>query len=565
MILPSPGYGYLRGQANTAPKLEDEPITKDGLLQALQMRQIPPDELTRQIARQGVNFFLTPDVERELRAAGATSEVIEAVRKSGAKSGFTQIAIRDFDGSGAESMECEFDCGMFGSRFRDISAPQSFGPMFEADWAWPMTGQYFWGRGQWIYDCGHPTGDIRTGPNAGLTRSELHPCRALATARWEAVNFPENGQFFVPAIQFMFFATRLGGYTDEERPGALPNQDIEFIVDLPKLDMHSGPFPIGHTPDFPHNTIQLPRLLKKVDFSPFSTAINKTAATRLAASKVEPVVEPIRRKDAPTAPPQQVKVTIPFASGIPATDDYYGFILSLGWLDPDQTQARRVKKVRVTLQSIRVGPDDHDAGIFKGSGEWQIRAGVNGRWMQKRQEGISAGDEIPLKVPFDFFLSDDDAVAIAAHGEETDLVHDVYKDRTDDRRTLTVPTTLRAPIPVIGPLFGRNSRPVHYFADCLNGTLAVGRQVVTAMEDDMQFTFGDESDPLGRIDPFHRTSVGDKENPLPIAKVTGRVDLVQTGLPSKEVGKSAELAENPDGVDYLLVYSIEASPQIKDT
>ena len=93
------------------------------------------------------------------------------------KAGFTQPAIRDFNESGAvtgaATMECEFDCGLFGSRFTDKRTPPSFGPMFEADWAWPMAGQLLWARGKWIYDCGHPTSDVKTGPNAGLARSEL--------------------------------------------------------------------------------------------------------------------------------------------------------------------------------------------------------------------------------------------------------------------------------------------------------------------------------------------------------------------------------------------------------
>ncbi|MEJ7714126.1 MAG: hypothetical protein WKF84_30855 [Pyrinomonadaceae bacterium] len=54
---------------------------------------------------------------------------------------------------------------------------------------------------------------------------------------------------FVPGIQFMFFATKEGGYFKDLK---LTDQNYEFIVDLPKI---SGPadltWAIGHTSDFP--------------------------------------------------------------------------------------------------------------------------------------------------------------------------------------------------------------------------------------------------------------------------------------------------------------------------
>jgi hypothetical protein len=61
-----------------APK----PITKAGLLKALQIGGLSPAELVQQINTRGISFVLTPEVELELRAAGATPEVIEAVRRN---------------------------------------------------------------------------------------------------------------------------------------------------------------------------------------------------------------------------------------------------------------------------------------------------------------------------------------------------------------------------------------------------------------------------------------------------------------------------------------------------
>ena len=94
------------------------------------------------------------------------------------------------------------------------------GPMFNnPQWIWPMSGQYCWLTGRWIYDCGHATSDDKS---VGLMRSEIHPCKAMAFAQWEAVSFPENGNLYVPGIRFLFFASRLGGYkeiSDTEQPG----------------------------------------------------------------------------------------------------------------------------------------------------------------------------------------------------------------------------------------------------------------------------------------------------------------------------------------------------------
>jgi len=516
------------------------------------------------------NFMIIPAPSFDyLRGAANIGPVIFASESDG----FNQPVVRDFTGplgTGEGTMECEFDCGLWGSRFTNKHSPQSFGPMFHADWAWPMTGQFFWGMGQWVYDCGHPTNSIKTGPNAGLTRSELHPCHAIATARWEAVKFKENGDFFVPAIQFMFFATAQGGYTDPERVSKLPTKDIEFIVDLPKCPMHQGPFPIGHTPEVPHNTIQMPRLLKDTQFGNFSAALNFTSgAKKFQASAVEPIVEPIRDKDNPNGPPKQVKVTIPFANGINPNADYYGVILSLGWLDTDLSQARRVRKVKVTVDRV-VAQGNHDK---VGDGEWNIRASVNGRWLQRRHEDVEDGMTIPINRAFEFHLADDDMVWIAAHGEETDLVHDIYLDRTDAERVLFL---FRSGIPIIGPLLSQDARPVNYFGDCLDkrdgggGDVDMAREVVSEIISELRSTFNVQSDPLGRIDPFFITRGGiDTENPILVSKVGATLSGQQTGLLTREVGSSAELAEADVGKkgkdDYTIFYKIEVTPQIVGT
>lgn len=57
-----------------------KPITKDGLVKAIQLNGLSTRELVQQIQMRGVDFQLTPQSESELRGAGARPEVIEAAR-----------------------------------------------------------------------------------------------------------------------------------------------------------------------------------------------------------------------------------------------------------------------------------------------------------------------------------------------------------------------------------------------------------------------------------------------------------------------------------------------------
>jgi TonB family protein len=56
------------------------PISKDGLLDALRLRELTTKELVEQVERRGVAFEMGERDEAELRAAGALSKLIEAVR-----------------------------------------------------------------------------------------------------------------------------------------------------------------------------------------------------------------------------------------------------------------------------------------------------------------------------------------------------------------------------------------------------------------------------------------------------------------------------------------------------
>ncbi len=57
-----------------------KPITRKGLLEAVQINGLTTKELVLRIQQRGVDFELTPDAEDEFRRAGARPEIISAIR-----------------------------------------------------------------------------------------------------------------------------------------------------------------------------------------------------------------------------------------------------------------------------------------------------------------------------------------------------------------------------------------------------------------------------------------------------------------------------------------------------
>ncbi len=324
-------------------------------------------------------------------------------------------------------MECEWDTGSFAPHEEEntgTSRPDPRtrpGPMFDADWAWPMANQRVWLVGRSIYDGGHET-------SHGLCRSELHPCKAVATARWEAFNFKENnggqanGAVFTPAIQFMFYTSRFGGYVDYPDVRPADGQPYQFIVDLPEAPAGSAAHvAVGGTPDTPMNTVVLRsnQLLKDFDRARFANTRGR------AAPNVDPVVE-LLPEDPAHPRLRQAKVTIPLAA---LAGDHYGVLISLGWLDTGGEQAAKVKKCTIKLKNLFKGAIDHDTF----SEEWRLKAGVNGRWFQWEFNSVHNNSNHSLErdqknrtTALVIHLHEDDAVQLAAHGAELDLVDDVY-------------------------------------------------------------------------------------------------------------------------------------------
>lgn len=57
-----------------------KPITRNGLVEALKLGGLSPEELISFVQKRGVDFQLTPAIEQEMRTAGATPELVQAVK-----------------------------------------------------------------------------------------------------------------------------------------------------------------------------------------------------------------------------------------------------------------------------------------------------------------------------------------------------------------------------------------------------------------------------------------------------------------------------------------------------
>lgn len=439
-----------------------------------------------------------------------------------------------------ETMECEWDTGSI-SRLVDTLDPNDprpmnlRGPMFEADWAWPQKGQYFWSTGRWIYDCGHPVPDQtrqadkdaeddKQPPKPGLHATELHPCRAIATVRFEAFKFKEN-TLLVPAVQFMFFASRLGGYHTYNE---LASDDYTFIVDLPKLDAVRPVWTIGHTTDFPLNTavLRTRKFLTHSNFAPFTAVLG-------SFPQIEPIVEPIVPEGGdPLAQPEQVKVTLPL-KGKQLTS--YGVILSLGWEDPDQSLARKVKRVTVSVKNIRVGDDNHENFLTDiGGGRWVIKYAVNGRWKMVIFPSVDEEQILPVNIRHRFHLSDDDPIRVSIHGFEQDGVGNFLERNSEPDRVL----------------FFEGKR-VSYQRDVLTADRSTAQRLTVALAEATAGSLGNENDPLGLADAVEIVRT------LPPGQTLERR---LTAFHTDEQGGTAILFRTRT-VDYTLNYSLLVEPQ----
>jgi hypothetical protein len=450
-----------------------------------------------------------------------------------------------------DTIECEWDVGAFGLPSGQLEFGP--GPMFNLvsestsiDWAWPMTGQYIWLSGRWIYDCGHTN-------SAGLMRSELHPCKAVASARWEAAKFsassklawPANGSvptadtLFLPGIQFMFYANRRGGYVDFDK---INDQDYEFIVDLPKIAGTVISAPIAPTPEAPLNTIVAGKLslLYKFDFTQFQTKSRGTFAT------VDPVVTAIVPDDG-TAP-QQVKVKLPLTS-LPANTDGYGVLISIGWYDAAGLTTKEVIKCVVRFKEMYFHED---------RGDIHFKFGVNGRWFWGNFSNVKKLGNLQLNKTVEIYLPRHQPTAnggplmVNSHGAAIKPTGEIMQNATASRTLHFVDKSWFDPPGVWRIL----PEIVRYQQDCVDANFDQKQKVRLAVEVYLGNTFGISNEALGIFDSNYGVNKDPANLNLPYT-----FPRAESVVGVEEVGTSAELVQTTS-LDYELFWEASISLQV---
>jgi hypothetical protein len=402
------------------------------------------------------------------------------------------------------AMECEWDTGAFGK------AP---GPMFLKDWRWPMAGDYVWLSGRWIYDCGHDKN--------GKMRTELHPCKAIAAARWSSEMLMVNTHP-VPVLEFMFFISRLGGY---HRWRSIKDMDYEFIVDLPpyKETMVAS---VNSTPNARVNTISLAK--KKL----YVTAANDPFAGAEGFQEIKThIVEAIDPPGGGRATQATIKIPLRALDGEP---DSAGMVLNLGWYDPDHSQAKRLISCEVRFKHVVV----EDAK----TGDWSFKFGLNGWWETRSWKNVKKGDRLSIDKTFKLMLTSEDYLRVSAHGAAIDLVGAYFRDTSESDRTIRWP----------------DGRAVDWETEIVGGTKAKARDILDLVLSKLYKTLERGNKALGIIDEV--ILVGSLRRTAPnAAKDYNTKDFF--GYSLKEEGKSAELVL-AGGKDYTLSIDIVAEQYV---
>lgn len=254
--------------------------------------------------------------------------------------------------SGLGVFECEWDSNYF------------------PPWAFPQQGDRIWLVGRWIYDCGHSY-------DHGY-RTEIHPPKAVASFRSEAVMLPSNSKP-TRANTAVLFIGKKGGYIDQN----INDQDYEFTIALP-------PKPSAEAE---------PRWLVQ----------GKSFAGENTSLPFEPIITPVVENHV-----AELKVKIPFQGK--QDMDMYGAVIAGGWSDSSGVAAQKIKSVKVMIKEILM-----DADLDWFGDEWHVYVGVNGRWKVFKDIGGSSED---LNFEVDLELHPTDQIHITVCGFEADTIHD---------------------------------------------------------------------------------------------------------------------------------------------
>ncbi len=171
--------------------------------------------------------------------------------------------------------------------------------------------------------------------------------------------------------------------------------------------------------------------------------------------------------------------------------------------------------------------------------EWTLKLAVNGRWIYAAtpDDSVESNSDIPINISQSFYLAPEDYIRISAHGAERNLVDNVFQWSEADR-TINV-----------------DGQKVTYQGSNLQSApLDFAQKVFREFVWKQKSTFGQQTEPLGLLDPGPMKADRDGEWPIAV-----------NAFYTKELGTTAELGVNPKIVDYTLSYRLKIEPQFSKT
>jgi Ca2+-binding RTX toxin-like protein len=308
-------------------------------------------------------------------------------------------------------MEVEWETGIHPNEKSGDGAT----PIFPK-WVWPSEGDRVWVEGNWIYDAGHPT----TIDGIPRYRSEIHPPRAFATMRDEFVPMPGTGAVPVHIRGTDLYIHGDGGYATE-----VLNGGQEIIL--------NGGHSTRTTPIDVDFDFDVPLPPKPSDTAIFVSSVTDGPGNTVGTA---PVLTPDFAHN-------RVHVHVPLGGTGVSPNETYARQINVGWALP----LTDLHHVQVSLTKMDLHEDmDLDPGDAEltfswlnvdqaGSGAWQrlndspTNDPEDGNTLDDYDDdgGFGEGElNFPSGPTFDFYIAENQAVFIKAHGYDQDGFDDLF-------------------------------------------------------------------------------------------------------------------------------------------
>ena len=304
---------------------------------------------------------------------------------------------------------------------------------FFPKWAWPSVGDRVWAEGEWVYDCGHPK-DV---PNGEQFRSEIHPPRAVATMREQAMPLPGTGATPVAVTATDLYIHGRGGFVLGQLQcgmdiilnifGGVPegchdivtpinDTNFSFDVCLPPRPQHTFTYLATSIANGPGNTVTDPTAEVTYSLAPASDDCQR--GDRFDDVQMLRVVAPLNGKNLGSVPVYARKIVS-------------------GWVFPPSQPYRHLQ---LTLNQMELENDTDDVpfdqgeltffwmGVDKSQNEWIRFSDTADGNMNDYDDrpGLGDGEMDFINTSFDFYVRTGQPFMVSAHGYDQDCFDDSF-------------------------------------------------------------------------------------------------------------------------------------------